>query len=104
MNNKAIVDDWRIKLALPLFLLIDLLLKTPPIAQRLFDRFRTPDNIRNILQVCSSSSVCRDCMALLAQWHHHWHGSSRCPSTPELAYVVCPLDRSECVRQPGSSG
>ena len=51
MNNKAIVDDWRIKLALPLFLLIDLLLKTPPIAQRLFDRFRTPDNIRNILQV-----------------------------------------------------
>lgn len=50
MNNKAIVDDWRIKLALPLFLLIDLLLKTPPIAQRLFDRFRTPDNIRNILQ------------------------------------------------------
>lgn len=55
MNNKAIVDDWRIKLALPLFLLIDLLLKTPPIAQRLFDRFRTPDNIRNILQVRSSS-------------------------------------------------
>lgn len=50
MNNKAIADDWRIRLAMPLFLLIDLLLKTRPIAQLLFDRFRTPDNIRSVLQ------------------------------------------------------
>lgn len=50
---------------MPLFLLIDWLLKQPPIAQRLFDRFRTPDNIRNILQVrCGQLGVqeARSCL------------------------------------------
>jgi hypothetical protein len=32
-----VINDWRIVLALPLLLLIDFLLKTPPIARALFD-------------------------------------------------------------------
>ncbi|WVZ98574.1 hypothetical protein U9M48_044001 [Paspalum notatum var. saurae] len=42
MNNKAIVDDWRIKLLLPLLWLIDFLLKQRPIASAL-------DNLKDIL-------------------------------------------------------
>ncbi|KAL0360028.1 UNVERIFIED_CONTAM: hypothetical protein Sradi_3687300 [Sesamum radiatum] len=38
MNNKAIVDDWRIKLLLPLLWLFDFLLKQKGIASYLFDR------------------------------------------------------------------
>ncbi|KZV33097.1 pheophytinase, chloroplastic [Dorcoceras hygrometricum] len=49
MNNKAIVDDWRIKLFLPLLWLIDLLLKQRGIATTLFDRIRQGNNLRNIL-------------------------------------------------------
>lgn len=40
MNNKAIVDDWRIKLLFPLLLLIDFLLKQRPIASFIFERVR----------------------------------------------------------------
>jgi hypothetical protein len=40
MNNKAIVDDWRIKLLLPLLLLIDFLLKQRPLASALFQRVK----------------------------------------------------------------
>ncbi len=51
MNNKAIADDWRIKLAMPLFLFIDWLLSQPKIARRLFDSVRQPDNIRTAFEV-----------------------------------------------------
>lgn len=37
MNNKAIVDDWRIKLLLPLLWFFDLLLKQKWIASALFN-------------------------------------------------------------------
>lgn len=40
MNNKAIVDDWRIKLILPLLWLFDFLLNQRPIASALFDRVK----------------------------------------------------------------
>jgi len=40
MNNKAIVDDWRIKLVLPLLWLIDFLLNQRPIASALFNRVK----------------------------------------------------------------
>ncbi|KAI3522263.1 hypothetical protein L1887_11764 [Cichorium endivia] len=49
MNNKAIVDDWRIKLVFPLLLLIDFLLKQKGIASFLFERVRTRESLRNIL-------------------------------------------------------
>ncbi|KAL0314114.1 UNVERIFIED_CONTAM: hypothetical protein Sangu_2255800 [Sesamum angustifolium] len=49
MNNKAIVDDWRIKLLLPLLWLFDFLLKQKGIASYLFDRVRQRDNLRNVL-------------------------------------------------------
>lgn len=49
MNNKAVADDWRIKLAMPIFLLIDALLARPKVARYLFDRFRTPDTLRSVL-------------------------------------------------------
>ncbi|KAK4413378.1 hypothetical protein Salat_2750400 [Sesamum alatum] len=49
MNNKAIVDDWRIKLLLPLLWLVDFLLKQKGIASYLFDRVRQRDNLRNVL-------------------------------------------------------
>jgi hypothetical protein len=40
MNNKAIVDDWRIKLILPLLWLIDFLLKQKRIASAIFERVK----------------------------------------------------------------
>ncbi|GKU96160.1 hypothetical protein SLEP1_g9427 [Rubroshorea leprosula] len=40
MNNKAIVDDWRIKLIFPLLLFIDFLLKQRRIASAIFERVR----------------------------------------------------------------
>nr|GMD09227.1 pheophytinase, chloroplastic [Ipomoea batatas] len=49
MNNKAIVDDWRIKLLLPLLWLIDFLLQQKAIASALFDRVRQSENLKNIL-------------------------------------------------------
>uniref|UniRef100_A0A1D1XNZ7 Putative hydrolase yugF n=2 Tax=Anthurium amnicola TaxID=1678845 RepID=A0A1D1XNZ7_9ARAE len=49
MNNKAIVDDWRIKLLLPLLWLFDLLLKQRWIASALFDRVKRRENLNNIL-------------------------------------------------------
>ena len=42
---------------MPLFLLIDLLLSRPRIARALFDRFRTRDNLRTVLQVCHAPST-----------------------------------------------
>ena len=49
MNNKSVSEDWRVKLAMPLFLLIDWLLAQPKLALYLFDKFRTKDNIRKVL-------------------------------------------------------
>ncbi|XWS54408.1 hypothetical protein CRYUN_Cryun10bG0087200 [Craigia yunnanensis] len=49
MNNKAIVDDWRIKLLLPLLWLFDFLLKQKGIATAIFERAKQRDNLRNIL-------------------------------------------------------
>ena len=43
-------DDWRIKVAMPIFLLIDALLKQRSVAQVLFNKFRTPENIKSVLQ------------------------------------------------------
>jgi hypothetical protein len=40
MNNKAIVDDWRIKLLLPLLWLIDFLLNQKGIASAIFERVK----------------------------------------------------------------
>jgi hypothetical protein len=40
MNNKAIVDDWRIKLLLPLLWLVDFLLSQRGIASAIFERVR----------------------------------------------------------------
>ncbi|XP_047093090.1 pheophytinase, chloroplastic-like [Lolium rigidum] len=49
MNNKAIVDDWRIKLLLPLLWLIDFLLKQKSIASALFGRVKERQNLKDIL-------------------------------------------------------
>ncbi|KAF0922696.1 hypothetical protein E2562_001093 [Oryza meyeriana var. granulata] len=49
MNNKAIVDDWRIKLLLPLLWLIDFLLKQRRIASVLFERVKDRNNLKDIL-------------------------------------------------------
>ncbi|CAK9190201.1 unnamed protein product [Sphagnum troendelagicum] len=50
MNNKAISDDWRLQLASPLLWLIDFLLQRPYIATRLFNRVKSRDNLKTILQ------------------------------------------------------
>lgn len=49
MNNKAIVDDWRIRLLSPLFLLIDFLLKQRRIASSIFNRVTQRENLRDVL-------------------------------------------------------
>lgn len=50
---------------MPLFLLIDWLLSQPTIARYLFDRFRTPDNVRQVLQVRSVAAGCCPQLAAL---------------------------------------
>ena len=55
---QAISDDWRIKLATPIFLLIDILLSRQRIARYLFDRFRSPDNLRKVLSVSAALTAC----------------------------------------------
>lgn len=49
MNNKAIVDDWRIKLLSPLLWLVDFLLSQKPIASSIFTRVKQRENLKNIL-------------------------------------------------------
>ncbi|XP_004495438.1 uncharacterized protein [Cicer arietinum] len=49
MNNKAIVDDWRIKLLLPLLWLVDFLLNQKGIASAIFNRVKQRESLRNIL-------------------------------------------------------
>jgi pimeloyl-ACP methyl ester carboxylesterase len=49
LNNKAIQEDWRVKLAMPLFLLIDALLKNETIGTYLFNKVRDKENLRKIL-------------------------------------------------------
>ncbi|CAI6012771.1 unnamed protein product [Closterium sp. NIES-65] len=55
LNNKAIQDDWRIRLALPLFLLIDWLLSFPPLATAIFNRVRTRNNVASVLRAVYSN-------------------------------------------------
>ncbi|XP_031254511.1 pheophytinase, chloroplastic-like [Pistacia vera] len=49
MNNKAIVDDWRIKLLLPLLWFFDFLLRQRVIASAIFERVKQRDTLRNAL-------------------------------------------------------
>ncbi|KAB8509367.1 hypothetical protein FH972_025407 [Carpinus fangiana] len=49
MNNKAIVDDWRIKLLLPLLWLFDFLLRQRGIASAIFQNVRKRENLKSIL-------------------------------------------------------
>ena len=65
---QGLVDDWRVRLAFPFFMLIDFLLSRQRIARYLFDNFRTKDNLKNVLRV-------RAMLNLITFW----------PSTPELA-------------------
>lgn len=53
MNNKAVVDDWRIKLLLPLLWLFDFLLNQRGIASFIFERVkqRYPVSLQVILKV-----------------------------------------------------
>jgi hypothetical protein len=49
-NNKGVVSDWRIVLALPIFWLIDLLLSIRPVAQALFGNVRDREVLAKVLQ------------------------------------------------------
>lgn len=48
---QGLLDDWRVRLAFPIFRLIDFLLSRQRIARFLFDNFRTKDNLKKVLQV-----------------------------------------------------
>ncbi|PKA54652.1 hypothetical protein AXF42_Ash000487 [Apostasia shenzhenica] len=49
MNNKVILDDWRIRLILPLLWLFDILLKQRVIASAIFENVKKRKNLQNIL-------------------------------------------------------
>lgn len=49
LNNKAIQEDWRVKLAMPLFLLIDVLLKNEQVGTYLFNKVREKETLRKVL-------------------------------------------------------
>ncbi len=59
MNNKGVLDDWRVKLVYPLLLLIDLLLSFRGIALPLFEAIRQPENIRKALKNVGRQLVSR---------------------------------------------
>jgi pimeloyl-ACP methyl ester carboxylesterase len=84
MNNKAISDDWRIKLAMPLFLLIDWVLSQPKLARRLFDNVRQTENLKKILEGVyprNPNAVDDDLVAML-------HGPSNDPGALETFVSV----------------
>jgi pimeloyl-ACP methyl ester carboxylesterase len=60
MNNKAIVDDWRIKFITPLLWLIDFLLKQRKIASALFERLKTRENLMKVLSAVYSNKASVD--------------------------------------------
>ncbi|KAG0590779.1 hypothetical protein KC19_1G126000 [Ceratodon purpureus] len=60
MNNKAVTDDWRLKLALPLLWFIDFILQQPSIASRLFNRIKSRDNLKTVLQSVYSNKEAVD--------------------------------------------
>lgn len=60
MNNKAVVDDWRIRLFFPLLWLIDLLLLQQSIASRLFQSVQSRENLRRVLQSVYSNKEAVD--------------------------------------------
>ena len=67
---QGLTDDWRVRLAFPIFRLIDFLLSRQRVARFLFNNFRTKDNLRKVLQVaaCATFTVCMllaNCRALL---------------------------------------
>ncbi|KAG0461709.1 hypothetical protein HPP92_021688 [Vanilla planifolia] len=49
MNNKAIVDDWRIRLIMPFLWILDFLLKKRSIALAIFEYVKKRENLKNIL-------------------------------------------------------
>ncbi|MCO5558818.1 hypothetical protein L7F22_012406 [Adiantum nelumboides] len=69
MNNKAVVDDWRIRLFLPLLWLVDFLLLQKTIAARLFQRVQTRENLRNVLQAiyCNKEAVDDELIEIIAR-------------------------------------
>ena len=50
LNNKGAADDLRVAVFLPLFWLIDWLLSIPSVARALFDRFRSRENVAQVLR------------------------------------------------------
>ncbi len=57
---QGLTDDWRVRLAFPIFRLIDFLLSRQRVARYLFNNFRTKDNLRKVLQVavCAKTTMC----------------------------------------------
>ncbi|KAI8464614.1 MAG: Alpha/Beta hydrolase protein [Monoraphidium minutum] len=68
MNNKGVISDWRIVLALPLFWLIDLILSIRPLARSLFDNVRGRDTLAKVLQgvYCNKDAVDDDLVDIIA--------------------------------------
>ena len=48
--TQGLTDDWRVRLAFPIFQAIDFLLSRQRIARYLFNSFRTKDNLKRVLQ------------------------------------------------------
>ena len=48
--TQGLTDDWRVRLAFPIFRAIDFLLSRQRIARYLFNNFRTKDNLKRVLQ------------------------------------------------------
>lgn len=57
-STQGVINDWRIIAAWPLLMLIDLLLKTPPIARALFDNLAKPPTITKVGLCCIVWLLC----------------------------------------------
>lgn len=68
----CVTDDWRIKLAMPLFLLIDWILLQPKLACLLFEKIRQPDNLKNVLTSVYVNKASFFCLLCLLQTRACW--------------------------------
>jgi hypothetical protein len=105
MNNKARVDDWRVRLAYPLFWLLDVLLNTSRIAEPLFDLFRRPDRVRAVLESVYVNKAAVDdelegrCVALqaaavnVARWRGQGSTAQGCRVSRAEATLLCSAGR-----------
>ena len=110
---QGLTDDWRVRLAFPIFQLIDFLLSRQRVARFLFDNFRTKDNLKKVLQVTTSAAKPYShrghwMVAIVTRSSTSFADNTR-PDFPgeeshDADLSMCCCRRAACIHQPRRSG